>query len=78
MMGYWDGFGWWHSLGWVRMKLVCGLVRLGIIALVRGLTGPSAGRSEPREQTPFQIIKERYAKGELMRGQYEQMRGELD
>jgi putative membrane protein len=49
-------------------------VILGIIVLVKWLTGGSAPRSETRA---IDILKERYAKGELTREQFEQMKRDI-
>jgi putative membrane protein len=75
----WNGFGgmgWgWIGLGVVHMLLFWILVILGIVLLVRLLAGtapPPANGGRALE-----ILKERYARGELTREQYEQMKKEL-
>lgn len=74
----WDGFGgmgWgWIGLGMVHMLLFWVLVILGIVALLRWLGSGSGRNSSSR---PLDILKERYARGELNREQYEQMKREL-
>jgi putative membrane protein len=74
----WHGsemMGWgWIGLGLVHMLLFWVLVILGIVALVRWLTGGAGPGAGGRA---LEILKERYAKGELTREQYEQMRKEL-
>jgi putative membrane protein len=75
----WNGFGemgWgWIGLGVVHMLLFWVLVILGIVFLVRLLSGaapPATGGGRALE-----ILRERYARGELTREQYEQMKKEL-
>lgn len=59
------GYGW----GWIFMFLFWGLVILGIVYLVKMLTtGP--GRSEQQE-TAEEILRKRYARGELNREEFE-------
>ncbi|OGA68274.1 MAG: hypothetical protein A3G81_02630 [Betaproteobacteria bacterium RIFCSPLOWO2_12_FULL_65_14] len=74
----WNGFegmGWgWMGLGILQMLLFWVLVILGIVVLVRWLAAGSSPRSGSRAMG---ILKERYAKGELTREQYEQMKREL-
>ena len=71
----WNGFG---GVGWggagLGMLVFWGLVILGIVVLARSL----AGRAGPGSGNhALEILKERYAKGELTHEQYEQMRKEL-
>ena len=68
-----EGMGWgWLGLGVLHMVLFWGLVLLAFVALLRWLGGGS--RAEPRA---MDILKGRYAKGELTREQFEQLKREL-
>lgn len=73
----WNGFegmGWgWIGLGMVHMLLFWIIVILGIVALVRWLAAGSAGE-QPRA---LDILKARYAKGEITREQFEQMKRDI-
>jgi putative membrane protein len=70
-----EGVGWgWIGLGFLHMALFWILVILGIVVLARWLTGSPPANGAGRA---LDILKERYAKGELTREQYEQMRREL-
>ena len=72
MMGHWGGFGWlWMALWWV-------LIIAGIVALVRWLSGRSAEDEKPATNTALDLLKERYARGELDRDTYEKMRRDLE
>ncbi len=73
----WNGFegmGWgWIGLGMVHMVLFWILVIVGIVVLARSLgNGPASRRGS------LDILSERYARGELTRDQFEQMKRDLD
>lgn len=69
-----EGIGWgWLGLGIVHMVLFWGLVILAFTALLKWLGGGSL--SEP---SAMDILKARYAKGELNREQFEQLKRELE
>lgn len=70
MMGGWGGFG----LGWLTMLLFWGLIFLGIIALIRYLARPGANKEG---KTPLGILKERYARGEIGKKEFEEMKAEI-
>jgi putative membrane protein len=75
-----DGMGWgWIGLGVLHMGLFWILVILGIVVLVKWLaSGPSAPSLPPgSERRALDILKARYAKGELTREQFEQMKREI-
>ena len=76
-----DEFGWgWMAFGMVWMVIFWG----GIIALavwaVSRLTGDREKGGDQRKlegQSPLDIAKERYARGEITREQFEQLRQDL-
>lgn len=75
MMGEYSGFGWLgHGFGWLIMLLAWVLVVVGIVALIKWMTTSSTPRGE---QTPMEILKARYARGEIGKEEYERMRREL-
>ena len=77
MMGDWGGWG--MGFGWIFMILFWALVILGILALARWLFSPGgSGGSGGSGRAPLDILKERYARGEINREQYEQMRRDLE
>ena len=69
-----QGIGWWMVFGGIWMILVWG----GLIALVvwgiRKLTGQ---RGPIGKQSPLDIAKERYAKGEISKEEFEQLKKDL-
>ncbi len=78
-MGYWhDGMGWWMMFGGVWMLVFWG----GIIALivwgVKRLTERNgSGSSTTRRHEPLDIARERYAKGEISREEFQQIKKDL-
>ena len=74
MMGGWyhDGVGWG---GWIMMTLAMvaflGVVVFIVVALFRG-TGSSGRTDQPagRQQTPQEILDERFARGEIDEDEY--------
>ncbi|MCC6178473.1 MAG: SHOCT domain-containing protein [Chloroflexi bacterium] len=74
--GYSNGPGWglWMVLGWLSMVAFWGAVILGLVLLVRSLTG----KSTRTEDSALDILRRRYAVGEITREQFESMRADLE
>ena len=69
MMG---GFGWWWFMP-IFMIIFWGLVIWGIVALVRGLSGSrSSDSGSSRPDSALEVLKKRYARGEIDKEEYEQ------
>jgi putative membrane protein len=67
---------WWGpGFGWIFMILFWVLVILAIVALAKWL---SSTRDVGSARRPLDILQERYARGEITRDQYEQMRRDLE
>jgi len=62
------------GLGGLVMLLFWGVLLVGLVLAVRHAGG---GGSVPRESTALDVLKRRYAAGEITREQYEQMRRDL-
>lgn len=66
--------GWWMWVLWLGGFI---LLVLMVYLLLSGLR--SGGRPvEPPPETPLDIVKKRYAKGEITREQYEQMKKDIE
>lgn len=67
---------WW---GWglgmmVMMLLFWGLVIVGLVILIRWLIGQS---KEGRSDSPTEVLRQRYARGEIDKEQFESMKRDL-
>jgi putative membrane protein len=66
--------GWWMVGGWILMVLIWGgLIALGILSF-RWFTKHNTPTDK---QNPLDIAKESYAKGEITKEQYEQIKRDL-
>lgn len=73
----WDGGGWWMFLGPLWMIVVIGLLIAGVVLLVRWLGGPQAP-GQPSSGRALDILKERFARGEIDKEEFEQRRRLLE
>ena len=71
--GYGAGWGWTIG-GWIMMVVFWGLVIVGIVALVRAASNRGGGAESRDKETPVEILRRRYAAGELSKEQFEDMK----
>ncbi|MBI2021916.1 SHOCT domain-containing protein [Candidatus Daviesbacteria bacterium] len=74
MMGWGGGFG---IFGWVTMIAIFLLLILGVIALIRYLSGWGWGKRSEEGKSPLDILKERYARGEIDKKEFEERKKDL-
>ncbi|MBI4298507.1 MAG: SHOCT domain-containing protein [Chloroflexi bacterium] len=74
MMG---GFGW-MGFGAVFMVIFWVLVIWAVIALVQGLSRPGSSNVESSQQdSAMEVLKRRYARGEISKEEYEEKKRDL-
>lgn len=69
---FWDNHGLGMGFGWIFMVLFWALVILGIIFLIQLIT-----KGSKREETALDILKKRYARGEITRDEFEKIKDDL-
>ena len=80
MWGYDGGYGWWWGFGALHMLLYWGVLILAIALLVKWLFGRAGGGPHARHpgKTALDILKERYARGEIGKEEFEQKKRDLE
>ncbi len=77
MMGPWMmggfGMGWWMPIVWI---VILGLIAWAVIALTKRAGGTSTQDSN-RHISAMEILKERYARGEIGKEEFEEKRKDL-
>ncbi len=72
------GWGMW-GLGWIFMLFFWGLVIVALIFLIRRLAGFSRSRpsSEKPHDSALEILRQRYARGEIDKEEFDQKKRDL-
>ncbi len=74
MWGWMPGMGWWMIINMViAVIFIAGLIWL----VVWGVRRTASKRPETGSMSPLEIAKQRYARGEITREQYEQLKKDL-
>ena len=82
MWGYMSdsGSGWWWGFGALHMLLFWAVLIFVIVVLVRWITnmpGPRGSGSDTGGGRALDILKERYARGEINKEEFEQKKRDL-
>jgi len=75
MWGYMNNYGW-GGMGFgmgLGMLLFWGLLIAGVVMLVRSFSG-----KRDREKSALDLLKDRYARGEIGREEFEQKRKDIE
>ncbi len=78
-----DGMGWWMLWGGLMMVLFWGAIIALAIWAVQAVTRREAVHTEPRQTSlsvrpPLDIAKERYARGDIGRDDFERINSDLE
>ena len=77
-----DGMGWWMLWGGLMMVLFWGAIIALVVWSVQSLgrrdDGQARSGAPPPARTPLDIAKERYARGEIGRDEFEEMKRDLE
>lgn len=71
------GWGWGMGFGMIGMALFWIVVIVGIVALVRWLAAGGAPASTPPSKTAMELLRERYARGEIDKTEFEEKKRDL-
>ncbi len=74
-MMHWGNFGWGMGFGWIYMVVFWAVIITAVVYLVK-IIGRKSG-SEVWHEAPLDILKRRYATGEITREEFERMKDEL-
>jgi putative membrane protein len=79
MWGYMSdgGYGWWWGFGALHMLLFWAVLIFVIVVLVRWITNMPGRNSESSAGRAIEILKERYARGEINKEEFEQKKRDL-
>jgi putative membrane protein len=72
------GSGWGMGFAGPFMILFWILVIVGIVVLVKWLVDQSSASKGTRDKSPLEILRERYARGEINREEFEQKKRDLE
>lgn len=76
MMVYGFGHSW---VGYLMMILIWGVIILGAVALIRWLiqSGRGGSQAAPGGSSALEILKARYARGEISKEEFESMKKDI-
>ncbi len=74
-MMHWGNYswGWGMGFGWLFMIVFWGLVVLGIVYIIKMI----AGGGPKNKETALDLLKKRYAKGEITKEEYERIKDDI-
>lgn len=78
MQGMMNGFGWGGMwIGWLFWLVILGVVIWAVVTLVNRTSGENRSNPPANRETPLEILKKRYARGEITKEEYREMKNNL-
>lgn len=82
MFGNFYHLGWGYGFSWIFMLLFWGLIIWAIIMLAKNISNEECrkcicSKKDQTQKTPLDILKERYAKGEVSKEEFDKMKIDL-
>lgn len=74
-MMQWGDYGWGMGFGWLFMIIFWVLIILGVVYLVKIIIG---AEKRTTGETALDILKKRYAKGEISKEEFEEKKKALE
>jgi putative membrane protein len=78
-MMHWDGYGWGMGAGWLLMLIFWIVVIAGSVLLIRWSIslGEKKNQGKDTSETALDILKKRYARGEITKDEYERIKKDI-
>lgn len=76
--GMMNGWGMMGPLMWIFMLLLWGFAILGVICAIRWLFFERRREAAGGKETPLDLLKARYARGEIGREEFERVKKDLE
>ena len=73
-MMQWGNYGWGMGFGWLFMAIFWILIILGLVYLIKLIAG---GEKRATGETALDILKKRYANGEISKEEFEEKKKDL-
>jgi putative membrane protein len=73
-----SGMGWGFGFGGIGMILFWVVIIAAVVILVKGFFGGSGQGDKPGGKSALDVLKERYARGEIGREEFEQKKRDLE
>ncbi|MDI6802180.1 MAG: SHOCT domain-containing protein [Thermodesulfovibrionales bacterium] len=74
-MHWWGDYGWGMGFGWLFMIIFWILIILGVVYLIKLIAG--APKKEEKGEAALDILKQRYARGEISKEEFEEKKKDL-